>query len=155
MKRFFSKPTPSTRRLIAASYSASLLLVLLPALSACGPIHVDGLPHVSLGDDVSASAQPHLLGQFIDDRILSVPDSAKTYGQARQNADAVDAALMQFAEMEPSRGAFIRSGLAVCIGREETALHAGGMTNARRIKAALDHESCAKAMAVELKPSRT
>ncbi|MFT8921108.1 hypothetical protein [Acetobacter sp.] len=151
MKRFFSKPAPSTRRLIAASYSASLLL----ALSACGPIHVDGLPHVSLGDDVSASAQPHLLGQFIDDRIMSVPDSAKTYGQARQNADAVDAALIQLAEMEPSRGAFIRSGLAVCIGREETALHATQMTNARRIKAALDHESCAKAMAVELKPKRT
>lgn len=155
MKSIFPKPAPSTHRLIAWSYGVAALLGLSVALTACGPLHVDGLPHVSLSDDVSASEQPHLMGQFINDRILSVPDAAKTYAQARQQADAVDAALMQLAEMEPSRGAFIRSGLSVCIGREETALHAGGMTNARRIKAALDHESCAKAMAVELKPKRT
>jgi hypothetical protein len=153
--RIFPKPASSTRRLIARSYGVAALLCLAVSLSACGPLHVDGLPHVSLSDDVSASEQPHLMGQFINDRILSVPDKAATYAQARQQADAVDAALIQFAEMEPSKGAFIRSGLAVCIGREETALHATQMTNARRIKAALDHESCAKAMAVELKPRRT
>lgn len=149
------KVTPSTRRLIGAATGLTALLGLSVALTACGPIHVDGLPHVSLNDDVSATEQPHLMGQFINDRIMSVPDRATTYAQARQQADAVDAALMQLAEMEPSKGAFIRSGLAVCISREETALHAGGMTNARRIKAALDHESCAKSMAVELKPKRT
>lgn len=149
------KVTPSTRRLIGAATGLTALLGLSVALTACAPIHVDGLPHVSLNDDVSATEQPHLMGQFINDRIMSVPDKATTYAQARQQADAVDAALIQFAEMEPSRGAFIRSGLAVCIGREETALHAGGMTNARRIKAALDHESCAKSMAIELKPKRT
>lgn len=149
------KVTPSTRRLIGAATGLTALLGLSVALTACGPLHVDGLPHVSLNDDVSATEQPHLMGQFINDRILSVPDRATTYAQARQQADAVDAALIQFAEMEPSKGALIHSGLAVCIGREETALHAGGMTNARRIKAALDHESCAKAMAIELKPKRT
>lgn len=152
MKRFFSKPAPSTRRLIAASYSASLLL----ALSACGPIHVDGLPHVSLGDDVSASAQPHLLGQFIDDRILSVPDSAKTYGQARQNADAVDAALIQLAEMEPSKGALIRVGISECTSREENLIHGGkAVTTSLRIQAALKHEACAKGLSAEIRPSRT
>ncbi len=152
MKRFFSKPAPSTRRLIAVSYSASLLL----ALSACGPIHVDGLPHVSLGDDVSASAQPHLLGQFIDDRILSVPDSAKTYGQARQNADAVDAALIQLAEMEPSKSALIRVGISECTSREENLIHgAKTVTASLRIQAAQRHEACAKGLATELRPSRT
>ena len=155
MKSIFPKPAPSTRRLIARSYGVAALLGLSVAITACGPIHVDGLPHVSLNDDMSASEQPRLMGRFINDRILSVPDKASTYAQARQQADAVDAALIQFAEMEPSKGAFIRSGLAVCISREETALHAGGMTNARRIKAALDHESCAKGLAVELKPKRT
>ncbi|MDN7350003.1 hypothetical protein [Acetobacter senegalensis] len=152
MKRFFSKPTPSTRRLIVASYSASLLL----ALSACGPIHVDGLPHVSLGDDVSASAQPHLLGQFIDDRIMSVPDTAKTYGQAWQNADAVDAALMQLADMEPSKSAVIRVGISECASREKALIHgAKTVTASLRIQAAQRHEACAKGLATELRPSRT
>lgn len=145
----FSIHYRSTRRLITAAYSMATLL----ALSACGPLHVDGLPHVSLNDDVSATAQPHLIGQFISDRIMSVPDTAANYVGARQNADAVDAALLELAEMQPSDASTIRAGLNVCISREEAALHATARPD-RRL-AALRHEACAKGLANDLRPKRT
>ncbi|MBB2164654.1 hypothetical protein HLH26_08880 [Gluconacetobacter sp. 1b LMG 1731] len=145
----FSSHYRSTRSLIVAVCGMGTLL----ALSACGPLHVDGLPHVSLNDDVSATAQPHLLNQFINDRIMSVPDTASNYVGARQNADAVDAALLELAEMQPSDASAIRAGLNVCISREEAALHASAHPD-RRL-AALRHEACAKGLANGLRPKRT
>ncbi|GBQ31343.1 hypothetical protein AA12717_3733 [Gluconacetobacter sacchari DSM 12717] len=145
----FSSHYRSTRRLIATAYSLGTLL----ALSACGPVHVDGLPSITLNDDTSATAQPHLIGQFINDRIMSVPDTAANYVGARQNADAVDAALLELAEMQPSDAPTIRTGLNVCISREEAALHASARPD-RRL-AALRHEACAKGLAADLRPKRT
>lgn len=141
----FSRPHRSTHRLIATTYSVAFL----SALTACAPAGQDILPPAGRHHDTSASAYPRFLGQFIDEQIMSVPNTARNYHEARLNADAVDDGLLQVAEIEPEDAPAIRVGIANCMTRESVARH---FAHGNPVAAALNHEACGKRLAVTLRP---